>query len=135
MSRCLHTNLPAYNPRPATTTAALCCRAMSAFDLRRIGGAATLDGLVAEVRRAGAEAQTTFASARRAVEKKPDRSPVTAADRSVEARLRTFLEREVPQASFLGEESGAGGTAGAALEWLVDPIDGTRAFVRGDMPY
>lgn len=103
----------------------------SPFDLGRIGGPATLGALVREVRAAGAEAQAIFAATRGAVEKKPDRSPVTAADRAVEARLRAFLEREVPGAAFLGEETGRGGAEGAALGWLVDPIDGTRAFVRG----
>lgn len=90
-----------------------------------------LDRLVAEVRASGAEARQTFERTRGAVERKPDRSPVTEADRTVEARLRAFLTHQVPHASFLGEETGRAGPDGASLGWLVDPIDGTRAFVRG----
>ena len=104
---------------------------MGPFDLRQIGGAAALERLVAEVRAAGAQASEIFARTQGAIVRKPDRSPVTEADRAVEARLRAFLLDAVPSASFLGEETGAGGTGGAALGWLVDPIDGTRAFVRG----
>lgn len=104
---------------------------MTAFDLSRIGGASTLDALLEEVKAAGREATTIFDSTKGAFETKPDRSPVTAADRAVEARIRRFVESRTPDASFLGEETGVGGTSGAALGWLVDPIDGTRAFVRG----
>lgn len=106
-------------------------RRMHAFDLTRLGGPGTLEAIVGEVRAAGAEARAIFEASRGAVETKPDRSPVTAADRAVETRLRAFLEKTVPDASFLGEETGASGARGASLEWLVDPIDGTRAFVRG----
>jgi histidinol-phosphatase len=65
-----------------------------------------------------------------AVEKKPDRSPVTAADREAEAAILSELLRAFPGASVLAEESGA--RAGdPALRWIVDPLDGTRGFTRG----
>jgi histidinol-phosphatase len=61
---------------------------------------------------------------------KSDNSPVTAADREAEAHLRRTLLDTFPKDGFLGEESGdLAGTSG--YRWVVDPIDGTRNFVRG----
>ena len=65
-----------------------------------------------------------------AVEWKADDSPVTVADRSAEALLRTTLLGRFSQDGFLGEESGdSPGSSG--YRWIFDPIDGTRSFVRG----
>jgi histidinol-phosphatase len=65
-----------------------------------------------------------------AVEWKQDRSPVTIADRDAEQLLRTALLGAFPLDGFLGEEFGdQQGTSG--FRWIVDPIDGTRSFVRG----
>src|SRR5438445_5182930 len=64
------------------------------------------------------------------VEWKQDLTPVTVADRETEALLRATLLGAFPQDGFLGEESGAApGTSG--FRWIIDPIDGTRSFVRG----
>jgi histidinol-phosphatase len=63
------------------------------------------------------------------VETKPDRTPVTEADRAVEAAIRERLARERPGDGMLGEEHGV--TGGAARRWIVDPIDGTRNYSRG----
>jgi histidinol-phosphatase len=64
------------------------------------------------------------------VEWKADSSPVTRADREAEALLRQRLLGAFPQDGFLGEESGdAPGQSG--FHWIIDPIDGTRSFVRG----
>lgn len=64
------------------------------------------------------------------VEVKPDRSPVTAADKESEAAILAILRANFPDASILAEESGV--TAGRPdLRWLVDPLDGTRGFARG----
>jgi histidinol-phosphatase len=63
------------------------------------------------------------------VERKPDLSPVTAADREVERALRRRIEAERPGHAVLGEEYGGAATAGP--RWILDPIDGTRKFVRG----
>jgi histidinol-phosphatase len=63
------------------------------------------------------------------VETKPDLTPVTEADRAVEARLRELLARERPADGVLGEEGGE--TGSARRRWIVDPIDGTRNFSRG----
>lgn len=103
------------------------------FDLDRIGGDRAYRALIDAVVEAGEHAlslQRRGVAAR--VEKKPDRSPVTEADRAVEERLRDHVGRHHPGTGFFGEETGRSG-AGAALEWVVDPIDGTRAFLR-DMP-
>jgi histidinol-phosphatase len=65
-----------------------------------------------------------------AVEWKKDHSPVTLADRGAEQILRTKLLERFPQDGFLGEESGAVlGSSG--FRWIIDPVDGTRSFVRG----
>ncbi len=63
------------------------------------------------------------------VETKPDRTPVTDADRAVESALRARLADERPDDAILGEEEGSAGSA--ARRWLIDPIDGTRNYSRG----
>jgi histidinol-phosphatase len=64
-----------------------------------------------------------------AVTLKADQSPVTEADLGAEQAIRAVLTARFPTHAFLGEETGRSG-AGDSL-WLVDPIDGTKAFVRG----
>jgi histidinol-phosphatase len=102
------------------------------FDLDRVGGRAALRELVSEVLAAGEEAvrlQRAGAGAR--YQTKPDLSPVTEADAAVEARLRRFVGARFPNAAFVGEEEGESGDGAASLRFVVDPIDGTRAFIRG----
>lgn len=82
--------------------------------------------------------QLTTAAFRRAdllVESKPDLTPVTEADRAVEKAIRAELERRRPGDGILGEEFGQSARAGergggSARRWIVDPIDGTKNFVR-----
>lgn len=63
------------------------------------------------------------------VEWKQDQSPVTVADREAEELIRSALTARFPNDGFLGEEHGdAPGTSG--FRWIIDPIDGTRSFVR-----
>jgi histidinol-phosphatase len=64
------------------------------------------------------------------VDTKPDLTPVTDADRSVEARVRDTLSSERPDDSVLGEEFG-GTAVFTGRQWVIDPIDGTKNFVRG----
>jgi histidinol-phosphatase len=64
------------------------------------------------------------------VDTKPDLTPVTDADRAVETELREVLGRERPRDSVVGEEFG-GTTVFTGRQWIVDPIDGTKNFVRG----
>lgn len=102
------------------------------FDLDRIGGRRALATLVDEVLAAGEEAMRLYGGgAANRVHRKPDRSPVTEADEAVEKRLSAYLRARYPEAGFLGEETGRSGPSGAGLRWVVDPIDGTRAFIRG----
>lgn len=63
------------------------------------------------------------------VETKADLTPVTEADRQIEADLRKMLAAERPGDAILGEEEGA--SAGGARRWVIDPIDGTRNYSRG----
>ncbi|HYK82788.1 MAG TPA: inositol monophosphatase family protein [Gemmatimonadales bacterium] len=63
------------------------------------------------------------------VDTKPDASPVTEADRAIEATLRAAAGARYPNLGILGEEQGAAGSP--ELRLIIDPIDGTRNFVRG----
>jgi histidinol-phosphatase len=60
---------------------------------------------------------------------KADKSPVTEADVRCEVAIREILETRFPSYGFFGEETGTRDTQAENL-WLVDPIDGTKAFVR-----
>jgi histidinol-phosphatase len=64
-------------------------------------------------------------------EAKADLSPVTIADRDNERLLREMIESEFPNDGLLGEE-GARKAGSSGRRWIVDPIDGTRDFVRGN---
>ena len=64
-----------------------------------------------------------------AVETKPDASPVTDADRSVEQALKALLQQQRPDDGIIGEEFGSSG--GRTRQWIIDPIDGTANFMRG----
>lgn len=65
-----------------------------------------------------------------AVETKPDFSPVTLADRGIEAELKAIIEARAPDHGIFGEEHGAA-RDDARLVWVIDPIDGTKSFVTG----
>lgn len=64
------------------------------------------------------------------VDTKPDLTPVTDADRAVEVALREALARDRPDDDVLGEEFGGSATF-SGRQWVIDPIDGTKNFVRG----
>jgi len=66
-----------------------------------------------------------------AVSYKADESPVTVADRESEAYLRAAITARYPGHAILGEEEGLSGGADAEYRWVLDPIDGTKSFVRG----
>jgi histidinol-phosphatase len=65
------------------------------------------------------------------VDLKPDRTPVTAADRESEAAILATIREVFPDHAILGEETGAH-AGSAATRWIVDPVDGTRGFTRGE---
>ena len=64
------------------------------------------------------------------VETKPDLTPVTEADKAAEIALRGMITSERPDDSVLGEEFGTS-EGSAARRWIIDPIDGTKNYVRG----
>ena len=63
------------------------------------------------------------------VETKPDMTPVSEADKAAEELIRSQLQRARPRDAVLGEEFG--GDGGGARRWIIDPIDGTKNYVRG----
>lgn len=65
-----------------------------------------------------------------AEERKSDDSPVTVADREAEQAIREIISAACPGHGFVGEEFGGSDEASEYL-WLVDPLDGTKSFVRG----
>lgn len=82
------------------------------------------------VREAGAIALTHFKDLKNlSINKKKPRDFVTAADVAVEAYLKDVLTKEYPQYGFWGEESGQ--SADQNSRWIVDPIDGTHSFAKG----
>ena len=99
--------------------------------LDALGGQKALDDLIDAVLAGGELALKLYREgAGQRFQKKPDRSPVTEADRAVEEHLRGFVGKRFPKATFFGEESG-GAARNKGLRFVVDPIDGTRAFTRG----
>jgi histidinol-phosphatase len=65
------------------------------------------------------------------VETKPDLTPVSEADRAVEDAIREHLAVSARDHAVLGEEYGTRGDDDAAFRWIIDPIDGTKNYVRG----
>lgn len=64
------------------------------------------------------------------IERKSDRTPVTAADRGAEELMRGLIEARFPDHQIRGEEGGLSGPEGSPHQWLLDPIDGTNSFIR-----
>jgi len=62
---------------------------------------------------------------------KADDTPVTAADRAAEEFIRLEIEKRYPGHDILGEEFGGSGEGGSDFRWIIDPIDGTKSFLRG----
>jgi histidinol-phosphatase len=81
-----------------------------------------------EAARAAGEVALKYYRAGFTVTLKPDLTPVTQADREAEQLIVETLGRAMPDCGFLGEEFGARGPR--ERRWIIDPIDGTRNFVR-----
>jgi histidinol phosphatase-like enzyme (inositol monophosphatase family) len=90
----------------------------------------TLDAAVDLLRQAGELTLQWFRSAELAVERKLDGTPVTEADKSTERFLREALEKQYPGDGIYGEEEGETPSS-TGRRWIVDPIDGTKAFTHG----
>ncbi len=91
------------------------------------------DDLAVALRIADAADEITmsrFLAADLVVDRKPDRTPVTDADTAVEDTVREILAELRPADAVLGEERG--GAVGAGRTWVLDPIDGTKNFLRGN---
>ncbi len=82
-----------------------------------------------EAARAGEEIIRHYYQHHVDVRLKADRTPVTVADVETEQTIRKILENAFPEHGFYGEETGKG-AADAEYLWLVDPIDGTKNFIR-----
>jgi len=82
------------------------------------------------VARGAGEIALEYAARGVEAEDKPDHSPVTAADRASEAYIASELAAAFPEDGLLGEEGGRA-AARSGRRWIVDPIDGTRDFLRG----
>jgi myo-inositol-1(or 4)-monophosphatase len=65
------------------------------------------------------------------VDLKADASPVTTADLKAEELIRSAIEQRFPDHGIVGEEFGEKGSVGRSHRWFVDPIDGTKSFIRG----
>lgn len=92
---------------------------------------ATIDDLALALQLADAADAITmdrFQSADLVVETKPDMTPVSDADRAVETAIREFLAAHRPDDAVHGEEYGS---QDGERQWIIDPIDGTKNFVRG----
>lgn len=85
---------------------------------------------VAEVARLAGATALGYFGRRLEIEVKGDGSPVTRADREAEQVGRAWIEARFPADGVLGEEFGAT-RPGARRRWLLDPIDGTKSFVKG----
>jgi len=89
-----------------------------------------LDFAVTTARQAGEFTLRHFRRDDLAVDRKGDGTPVTVADRGAERLVREAIEARFPDDGILGEEEGEKlGTSGR--RWIVDPIDGTKAFTHG----
>ncbi len=97
------------------------------MDSGRLAALAAVAEAAADV--AGAVIRPLF-RADLAAELKGDASPVTIADRAAEQAMRAVLAERTPEAGVMGEEFGLD-RPGASLRWVLDPIDGTRAFITG----
>ncbi len=62
---------------------------------------------------------------------KPDDTPVTIADKKAEELIRGRIEKKFPDHAIIGEEFGENEQKGASHRWIIDPIDGTKSFIRG----
>lgn len=85
-----------------------------------------------EAARAGAEVALKYYNTTLEVDYKTDRSPVTIADKETEETIKRTILNAFPDAKFVGEETG--GRPTGETFWIIDPIDGTKMFIRG-LPY
>jgi histidinol-phosphatase len=90
----------------------------------------TLDFIVETAHLAGRSTLAYFQTGVQA-DYKADRTPVTRADRQAEELIRARIEKYYPQDALVGEEFGVKENAQSSRRWFIDPIDGTKSFLRG----
>ena len=89
-----------------------------------------LDFAIRAATQAGRLTTRYFRSSDLTIETKPDQTPVTRADKESEQTLRAHLAKEFPNDAIVGEEFGTQ-TGSTDYTWYLDPIDGTKSFIRG----
>ncbi len=89
-----------------------------------------LEGHAKAVAKVASDAAMRFFRGRLGIEFKEDESPVTQADKQVEAEVRAYLKQHFPDHGVFGEEEGKDMGDGRHM-WVIDPIDGTRSFLSG----
>jgi histidinol-phosphatase len=94
------------------------------------GSPDSLAAAVEQVARLAGDIALGYYKSSLVVESKADGSPVTIADRSAEQAARAWIENRFPNDGILGEELGIT-RPDARRRWILDPIDGTKTFVRG----
>ena len=90
----------------------------------------SLAAAVEQVARIAGEVALRYYKSSLVIESKADGSPVTIADRNAEQVARVWIEKNFPGDGILGEELGIT-RPDAARRWVLDPVDGTKTFVRG----
>jgi histidinol-phosphatase len=90
----------------------------------------SLAGAVEQIARIAGEVALRYYKSSLVIESKADGSPVTIADRNAEQVARAWIEKNYPSDGILGEELGIT-RPDAARRWVLDPVDGTKTFVRG----
>jgi len=83
-----------------------------------------------EAAKAGGELALRYFNKQPKVLYKPDKTPVTRADKEAEQLIRKVVSEKFPDHGFIGEEFGTTNPK-ARYQWVIDPIDGTKSFIRG----
>lgn len=94
------------------------------FDLESIHEAAI------EIAKKGGDHTLNYFNKSYDVERKSDNSPVTIADREAESIMREAIAERFPDHGIIGEEHGRSNEA-SSVQWILDPIDGTKSFIHG----
>ena len=90
----------------------------------------TLHDLAIEIARKGGKQTLVYYKQPLDVERKSDDSPVTIADREAESIMREAIQKQFPDHGIIGEEYGQTNES-CDIQWILDPIDGTKSFIHG----
>lgn len=90
----------------------------------------TLHNAAVEIAREGGKQTLAYYQRSVNVERKSDDSPVTIADREAESIMREAIQERFPDHGIIGEEHGRTNES-SAIQWILDPIDGTQSFIHG----